>query len=135
MPVRATTDGSGSLDGQTLNHESGTAWEDRPPTSEKVRPYAARGKSLEGYHKKGLPAGEAFAQEEEELPVNDPFYSTSGSSPPEGCPNLRVRHDLQPLPEELVEALATLLAQALVNDMRQYPDLPHLTPTGASATA
>jgi hypothetical protein len=31
------------------------------------------------------------------------------------------------LPEELVEALAGLLAQALINDIRQYPDLSGLT--------
>jgi hypothetical protein len=71
------------------------------------------------------------------------FFTTSGSSPPEGCRDHPAEHDLRPdqqenptpLPEELVEALAALLAQALVNDIRQYPDLQDLTPAGAPVTA
>ncbi len=67
----------------------------------------------------------------------DRFYSTSGSSPPEGRRDHPAQHDLEeqeglrPLPEELVEALAGLLAQALVNDIRQYP----VPPGGSLATA
>jgi hypothetical protein len=61
----------------------------------------------------------------------DSFYSASGSSPPnsdEGLPTPR-------LPEELVETLAALLAQAIVNDIRQYPDLWGLTINGTSVAS
>jgi hypothetical protein len=62
----------------------------------------------------------------------DSFFVTSGASPPQerhhdnAGPDPR-SHDEEgpgPLPEALVEALAGLLAEALVRDIRQYPDLP-----------
>jgi hypothetical protein len=67
------------------------------------------------------------------------FFSASGSSPPRGRQPDTAGHDphpekhdgVSPLPEELVEALAALLAEALVNDIRQYPDRRDLTPDGA----
>jgi hypothetical protein len=50
------------------------------------------------------------------------FFASSGSSPPlDGA-------DAPSLPPELVEALATLLAQAIVGDIRQYPNLAELQP-------
>jgi hypothetical protein len=56
------------------------------------------------------------------------FYRTSGSSPPKEHHDNRVGPDPSsgepPLPEELVEALAGLLAEALVQDIRQYPTRP-----------
>ena len=69
----------------------------------------------------------------------NPFYSTSGSSPPEARCDNPAGHDLRlekqespsPLPEELVDALAPLLAEALVNDIRQYPDFRVLTSDGS----
>ena len=61
----------------------------------------------------------------------DSFYRTTGSSPPNGP---APRPGEPPLPEEFVEALAVLLAQALINDIRQYPDLLSLTPADAPAT-
>jgi hypothetical protein len=71
------------------------------------------------------------------------FFTVTGSSPPPECRDdisgLDTHHEdreaVSPLPEELVEALAALLAQALINDIRQYPDLPYLTSAGAPATA
>jgi hypothetical protein len=72
----------------------------------------------------------------------DPFYSTSGSSPPEGQSHGPARHEVppeeqepRPLPEDLIDALAALLAQALVNDIRQYPDLRDLSPSGTAVVA
>ena len=70
----------------------------------------------------------------------DSFYRTSGSSPPKECHDNRAepdprsdeQTDVRPLPEELVEALAALLAQALINDIRQYPDLREATLSSAS---
>jgi hypothetical protein len=55
------------------------------------------------------------------------FFAASGPSPPPGCSEDIDRNDqegVHPLPEELVEVLAGLLAQALVNDIRQYPQIP-----------
>jgi hypothetical protein len=65
----------------------------------------------------------------------DSFFMTSGSSPPQEGTHGTADHDSGPqtqegacaLPEELIEALAGLLAKALVNDIRQYPDLSGLT--------
>jgi hypothetical protein len=65
----------------------------------------------------------------------DSFFTTTGSSPPQQRHEDAAGHDPCPqeqegaggLPEELVEALAGLLAEALINDIRQYPDL-HLSP-------
>ena len=71
----------------------------------------------------------------------DPFYSTSGSSPPKGRDpaghnlHLGEQESHSPLPEELVETLAVLLAEALVNDIRQYPDLGDLTLANAPVAA
>ena len=45
------------------------------------------------------------------------FFASTGSSPPADDP------DAPPLPPELVEALASLLADAIVSDIRQYPNL------------
>jgi hypothetical protein len=54
------------------------------------------------------------------------------SRQPHGCdPRLEQQENPSPLPEELVEALAALLAEALVNDIRQYPDLRDLPCAGA----
>jgi hypothetical protein len=73
----------------------------------------------------------------------DSFFTATGSSPPPECPDDIAGHDarlegpegVSPLPEELVEALAGLLAQALVNDIRQYPDLQEVTHLPASLPA
>jgi hypothetical protein len=70
----------------------------------------------------------------------DSFFTTSGSSPPQEGTQDTAAHDSRPeeqvaacaLPEELVEALAGLLAEALVNDIRQYPDLRELTLSSSS---
>jgi hypothetical protein len=70
----------------------------------------------------------------------DSFFTTSGSSPPQQRhedtagidPRPQEQEGAGPLPEELVEALAGLLAEALVNDIRQYPDLRDLTHSNAS---
>ena len=63
----------------------------------------------------------------------DSFFRTTGSSPPPQCQVDASGHDprphaegISPLPEELVKGLAALLAAALVNDIRQYPDLRDL---------
>jgi hypothetical protein len=63
------------------------------------------------------------------------FFTTTGSSPPQQRQGDTAGHDpcrqeqegTGALPEELVDALAGLLAEALINDIRQYPDL-HLSP-------
>ena len=55
---------------------------------------------------------------EAELTTIETFYQASGSSPP------AAGHS--PLPPELVEDLARLLADALVADIRQYPNLAEL---------
>ena len=73
----------------------------------------------------------------------DSFFTATGTSPPPKCNDDTRGYDRRPeepeaicaLPEELVEALAGLLAQALVNDIRQYPDLRDLTPAGTPVTA
>jgi hypothetical protein len=49
--------------------------------------------------------------------TTETFFTTSGSSPPVDAP---------PLPPELVEALAALLADAIVADIRQYPNFVEL---------
>ena len=48
----------------------------------------------------------------------DSFYQASGSSPPAAGQS--------PLPPELVEDLARFLADAIVADIRQYPNLAEL---------
>ena len=50
----------------------------------------------------------------------DSFYQASGSSPPAAGDAA--------LPPELVEDLARFLADALIADIRQYPNLPELQP-------
>ena len=68
------------------------------------------------------------------------FFTSTGSSPPEERPEAAAGHDPRPeeqegagpLPEELIEALAGLLAEALVRDIRQYPDLQQLSLSHAS---
>jgi hypothetical protein len=70
----------------------------------------------------------------------DSFYTTSGSSPPPERHEDTAKNNPRPeeqegagsLPEQLVEALAGLLAEALVNDIRQYPDLREVTPSSAA---
>jgi hypothetical protein len=52
--------------------------------------------------------------------TSNTFYQASGSSPP-AAGNAA-------LPPELVEDLARLLADALVADIRQYPNLAELQP-------
>ena len=54
-------------------------------------------------------------------------FTTSGSSPPVDDP------DVPSLPPELVEALASLLAEAIVADIRQFPNLAELQPNHAPA--
>lgn len=49
-------------------------------------------------------------------------FVSSGSSPPVDDT------DAPPLPPELVEALANLLAEAIVADIRQFPNLAELQP-------
>jgi hypothetical protein len=53
-------------------------------------------------------------------PLNS--FVSSGSSPPVDDT------DAPPLPPELVEALASLLAEAIVADIRQFPNLAELQP-------
>ena len=60
------------------------------------------------------------------MTTTDTFYQTSGASPPSesqaadaGAP----LPDPPPLPAELIEDLARLLAEALIADIRQYPNL------------
>ena len=73
----------------------------------------------------------------------DSFFTATGASPPPECQDDTLGHDRRPeepeaicpLPEELVEALAGLLAQALVNDIRQYIDLRDLPPNGTPLAA
>ena len=109
-----------------------------PPTPEEMRTCAARGKPLEGNTENGVPdPREAFLPTcHWRLPM-DPFYSTSGSSPPEEPLHRPDGHEVRPeeqespsLPEEFIEALAALLATALVNDIRQHPNLRDLTSNG-----
>jgi hypothetical protein len=54
--------------------------------------------------------------------TTETFFTTSGSSPPVDDT------DGPPLPPELVEALASLLADALVADIRQFPNFAELQP-------
>jgi hypothetical protein len=54
------------------------------------------------------------------IPPNS--FVSSGSSPPVDDT------DTPPLPPELVEALANLLAEAIVADIRQFPNLAELQP-------
>ena len=54
------------------------------------------------------------------LTTIETFYQTSGSSPPTA--------DRSPLPPELIEDLARFLADALIADIRQYPNLAALQP-------
>ncbi len=73
----------------------------------------------------------------------DSFFTATGASPPSESYNGSRRQNPHPpepeptcpLPEELVEALAGLLAQALVNDIRQYFDLRDLTLNGTPVAA
>jgi hypothetical protein len=67
------------------------------------------------------------------MTTSDSFFTASGSSPPVDAPSL---------PPELVEALATLHADALVADIRQDPNLAEVhanhkptveSPTGFAA--
>ena len=63
------------------------------------------------------------------MTATDPFYHASGSSPPGEDPgaSLVSPHSQPPrLPAELVDDLARLLANALIADIRQYPNLAEL---------
>ena len=57
------------------------------------------------------------------------FYQASGSSPPtssDASPDPATRPEPLPLPQELIEDLARLFADAIVADIRQYPNLSEL---------
>ena len=59
----------------------------------------------------------------------DTFYEASGSSPPNHDPAQGVATEPSeplPLPPELIEDLARLFAEAIVADIRQYPNLADL---------
>ena len=59
----------------------------------------------------------------------DTFYRASGTSPPDEdgvTVGSTSTPEPLPLPPELVEDLARLLADALVADIRQYPNLAEL---------
>src|SRR5262249_21266666 len=61
------------------------------------------------------------------MPV--PFYRASGSPPPGHAPAQGVAtgpSEPLALPPELIEALARLFAEAVVADIRQYPNLAEL---------
>ena len=61
----------------------------------------------------------------------DTFYQASGSSPPmssDAPPDPATPSEPLPLPPELIEDLARLLAEAIVADIRQYPNLAELQP-------
>ena len=61
-------------------------------------------------------------------------YQTSGTSPPPAgahSPVFSTPSEPPPIPEELIEALAVLLAEALVADIRQYPTLAEVEPSQA----
>ena len=67
----------------------------------------------------------------EEAPVTttETFYEASGSSPPSHDEALRdatAPSEPLPLPPELIDELARLLAEAIVADIRQYPNLAEL---------
>jgi hypothetical protein len=63
------------------------------------------------------------------LTTTGTFYQASGSSPPSvgaAANASALSPDPLPLPPELVEDLARFLAEALVADIRQYPNLAEL---------
>jgi hypothetical protein len=63
------------------------------------------------------------------LTTIETFYQTSGSSPPSvgaATDASTVSPDPPPLPPELLEDFARLLAEAIVADIRQYPNLAKL---------
>jgi hypothetical protein len=63
------------------------------------------------------------------MTATDTFYEASGSSPPSHDEALRdatAPSEPLPLPPELIEELARLLAEAIVADIRQYPNLTEL---------
>jgi len=60
--------------------------------------------------------------------TGDAFFTTSGSSPPGNGAQALTGNEAapiqpRPLPPELIEELAALLASALVEDIRQFPNL------------
>jgi hypothetical protein len=60
--------------------------------------------------------------------TGDTFFTASGSSPPSDGGQALTSNDAAPfagqaLPHQLIEALAALLASALVADIRQFPNL------------
>jgi hypothetical protein len=62
------------------------------------------------------------------MTTTDTFYQTSGTSPPGRADSrlLPAPSETPSMSEELIEALAALLADALVADIRQYPNLAEL---------
>jgi hypothetical protein len=63
------------------------------------------------------------------MTTTDTFYTASGSSPPAIAAETATpsgASEAPPLPEELIEDLARLLAEAIVADIRQYPNLLEL---------
>ena len=65
------------------------------------------------------------------MTTTETFYHASGSSPPRESGSTDARapsSDPLPLPPELVEDLARFLAEAVVADIRQYPNLSDLQP-------
>ncbi len=78
--------------------------------------------------------------------TSDSFFKASGASPPEPVPSPRAETgttppDLPPLPPDLVDELARILAAALVADITKYPHLAALsvndatTPVGSTSTS
>jgi len=60
---------------------------------------------------------------------SDTFYQASGTSPPDAATATSISaasSESPPLPEELIEDLARLLAEAIVADIRQYPNIAEL---------
>jgi hypothetical protein len=78
---------------------------------------------------------------EAQLTTTDTFYEASGASPPSDDHAVNLsgpRPDLPSLPPDLIEDLAGFLADALIADIRQYPNLAevqsNLEPTVESPT-
>jgi hypothetical protein len=75
------------------------------------------------------PQRRVFPFEETTLTTIDSFYQSTGTSPPSAgadSPMPSAPSDTPAMPEELIETLATLLADALIADIRQYPNLAEL---------
>jgi L-ascorbate metabolism protein UlaG (beta-lactamase superfamily) len=64
------------------------------------------------------------------IAAGNAFFDTSGSSPPADVADPSTSEpgpiEARPLPPELIEDLAAILASALVADIRQFPNLADL---------